>query len=219
MSCIDTSRSFPVSVDLNAVSATEQSVSVTQKSTGTRSKSISATSHTTHPTATSEVLDPRHSRCSISSLAGFLVSLFQRLESAEGLPTPEDISFLRSPASSDIRDLTYCYLRTSRGFSITSEGLRLLSSSVPFKSWGMISNGKCLTAKITECPRTENACSLSDILEENPDPKYFPSATTVHRCLRTRYGLEVDAIYKSSGVAATLLAQGLKPCVAIPSDT
>ena len=39
----------------------------------------------------------------------------------------------------------------------------------------MIVNGKCLTAKITECHRTGRESSLSDILEEHPDPKYFLS--------------------------------------------
>ena len=39
----------------------------------------------------------------------------------------------------------------------------------------MTANGKCLTAKITECHRTGSECSLSDILEEQPDQKYFLS--------------------------------------------
>lgn len=40
---------------------------------------------------------------------------------------------------------------------------------------GMMLNGKCLTAKISEFPKTENVCSLSDILEENVPQEYFLS--------------------------------------------
>ena len=53
----------------------------------------------------------------------------------------------------------------------------------PLRSWGMIANGKCLTARITESPKTENASSLSDILEEQVDQKYFLSPTVIQRIL------------------------------------
>lgn len=38
-----------------------------------------------------------------------------------------------------------------------------------------MSNGRYLTAKISACRNTENACILSDILEEKVDEKYFLS--------------------------------------------
>ncbi|SNX61268.1 hypothetical protein SAMN06296273_2723 [Nitrosomonas ureae] len=47
----------------------------------------------------------------------------------------------------------------------------------------MTASGKCLTAKITEYPKTVNGCSLSDILEEHPDPKYFLSDTIANRLM------------------------------------
>lgn len=40
-------------------------------------------------------------------------------------------------------------------------------------NWGMTSSGRYSTARITASPSTENACTLSEILEEHPDPKYF----------------------------------------------
>ena len=42
-------------------------------------------------------------------------------------------------------------------------------------NWGMVFNGRCLTAKITECRKIASGFSLSDILEEHPGPKYFLS--------------------------------------------
>ena len=58
---------------------------------------------------------------------------------------------------------------------ITGEPLEL--SVQPFLTWGIFANGRYLTARIMESPRTEKGCSLSDILEENPDDKYFLSDT------------------------------------------
>ena len=46
-------------------------------------------------------------------------------------------------------------------------------------SWtrqGTTLSGKCSTQKITEYPKTENASTLSDILEEMVDDKYYLSA-------------------------------------------
>jgi hypothetical protein len=42
-------------------------------------------------------------------------------------------------------------------------------------TFGMTYNGKCLTANILECPKTDSEFSLSDILEEQPDQMYFLS--------------------------------------------
>lgn len=42
-------------------------------------------------------------------------------------------------------------------------------------NWGMMSNGKYLTAKISACRKTENESILLDILEEKAEEKYFLS--------------------------------------------
>lgn len=59
----------------------------------------------------------------------------------------------------------------------------MLTKSKRLMSWGMTANGKCLTAKITESPRIESECSLSDILEEHPDQKYFLSPIATQKLL------------------------------------
>jgi hypothetical protein len=46
-------------------------------------------------------------------------------------------------------------------------------------NWTIWGKSGCLTAKITESHKIEKGCSLSDILEENPDPKYFLSEKMV----------------------------------------
>ncbi|HAA7387703.1 TPA_asm: hypothetical protein GHD27_15420, partial [Listeria monocytogenes] len=45
-------------------------------------------------------------------------------------------------------------------------------------------NGRFLTAKISESHKTENACSLSDILEEQVDEKYFLSQKHLERLMK-----------------------------------
>ena len=67
----------------------------------------------------------------------------------------------------------FCCLKTSKGFYLRGGGRLLELSSPPL--WGTMSNGRYLTAKISACRNTENACILSDILEEKVDEKYFLS--------------------------------------------
>ena len=70
----------------------------------------------------------------------------------------------------------HCYsLRTSRAYYLTTKGELLEQSSPRLMNWGMMQNGRYLTQKISEFPKTERGCSLSDILEKNVDEKYFLS--------------------------------------------
>ncbi len=61
-------------------------------------------------------------------------------------------------------------------------GGRLSKQSLSrWMNWGTMQNGRCLTARILESPRTENGCSLSDILEEEAPDKYFLSEKVARR--------------------------------------
>lgn len=56
-------------------------------------------------------------------------------------------------------------------------------------NWGTLgtqSNGLFITQKISESRRTGNECSLSDILDENPDQKYFLSEKMVKYLMEKR---------------------------------
>ena len=55
--------------------------------------------------------------------------------------------------------------------------------SVRYLSWGMVSNGKCLTARILESPNPESGCILSDILIEDVPEKYYLSQQQMERLL------------------------------------
>ena len=64
-----------------------------------------------------------------------------------------------------------------------TEAGRLVSSSPRFMTWGIMSNGLCLTANILESPNPENGCSLSDILIPDAPEKYYLSSEMVQKLL------------------------------------
>ena len=68
-----------------------------------------------------------------------------------------------------------CYRMTEAG--------RLLPSSVRFLTWGTMSRGRFLTARILEFPNPERECILSDILESDAPEKYFLSEKQMQRLL------------------------------------
>ena len=129
-----------------------------------------------------------------SSLEDSLVRLFQSQGSAQDSPwrTPEGLSLLRCLDSLGIKEYRTSSLRMSKDSSITTEDAPSKSSSRSWMAWGMTLNGSCLTAKILESRNTENAFSLSQILEENPDQKYFLSEEQTTKMLsRQRKGLKI----------------------------
>jgi len=60
--------------------------------------------------------------------------------------------------------------------------------SLNWKTLGTRVNGKYLTQKITESPRTEKGCSLSDIIEDQVPDKYFLSQQSLKRFLKRGMG-------------------------------
>ena len=53
-----------------------------------------------------------------------------------------------------------------------------------------MSNGKCLTARISESPKQENGCILSDILISDVPEKYYLNQKQMEQLL-FKYGQEV----------------------------
>ena len=104
----------------------------------------------------------------------FLVRHLASPKSAADFPIREAL-FLKSHGYSNTKGLACFSLKMSKASSATTAVQPSPQSSERLLSWGMICNGKCLTARITESLRTGSACSLLDILEEHPDQKYFLS--------------------------------------------
>lgn len=54
---------------------------------------------------------------------------------------------------------------------------------VNWPHWGMVLNTHLLIPKTTECPKTESACTLSEILQDEVPEKYFLSEDQAQKLL------------------------------------
>ena len=127
-----------------------------------------------------------HTPCRISTLfaAVFPVSLSVSQGSAEDSKmTQEALSFLRSPELPPLKDHLFCCLKMFPDCCRMTKAGLLRPSSVRWMSWGTMSHGKSLTARISVSPKPESACILSDILEKDVAEKYFLSQTQMQRLL------------------------------------
>ena len=109
------------------------------------------------------------------SVEDFRARLSQLQETDEVLKIHEELSSLKSQGLLPYSNLSIYSSRTSRGLLAMIKGIPLRQSSDRWMNWGMMSNGKCLTAKILEYHKTEKGATLSDILEEQVEDKYFLS--------------------------------------------
>ena len=105
----------------------------------------------------------------------FLVNPSQSREEDLDLLTREARSFMKSSEWLKQKGLNIFSLKMFQGYSITTGGKRSSLSSPQFMSWGMVSNGVCLTAPIMVYPNREKEYTLSDILIKDCPEKYFLS--------------------------------------------
>jgi len=118
---------------------------------------------------------------STCSQEDFLASLLVLLESEGDLKIPEVHSFLKSQGLHRKNNHAFYCLKTSKAYYLTTKGERSELSSPRWMKLGMTANGKCLTLRTSECHRIGKECSLSDILEEQVDQKYFLSEKAAKR--------------------------------------
>ena len=96
----------------------------------------------------------------------------------------EELFSLKSPALLGLADPIIFSLRMCRDCLITTWDAHLPRFLRRWMKWGMTCNGNVLTAKTLASPRTGSGCSLSDILESDPDPKYFLSEKAIKGLLK-----------------------------------
>ena len=132
-------------------------------------------------------MQERYSRkiCRISTFFAedSLVRLFQLLENGEDLVTAEGPYFLRLQELLGLSDLHFCVLRMFPESCRMTKAGHFRPSLLRFLSWGTMSHGRCLTARISVSPKQERECILSDILESDVPAKYFLSETQMRRLL------------------------------------
>lgn len=113
----------------------------------------------------------------------FRAKLSALLELDEDSKILEELSSLKSQGSPLFSNLSICSLKMSKDYLTTTKEIPLRSSSQRWMNSGMMWNGKCLTVRISEYHKIGNVCSLSDILEDNVDEKFFLSEEMVHRLI------------------------------------
>src|SRR3990167_2170102 len=118
-----------------------------------------------------------------SSVADFLAKVSLLLEKDGDLTTPEELFSLTSLGFSKRNNHDCVYWKTSKDCCLMTREELLKPSSPRLMSWGMTSNGKYLTQRISGFHRTGSASSLPDILEEHVDQKYFLSQQTAKKMM------------------------------------
>ena len=111
---------------------------------------------------------------STSSLLDFLAKICQLLESEEDLKRTEAVYSLKQLKSYNIKNPNILSLKMSKVFSQVTEEKTSTSYCEQSPTLGMMVNGNYVILGGT-CPKTESEYTLLDILEENPDQKYFLS--------------------------------------------
>jgi len=159
-------------------------VSDFQKSTNMQSKSTKDISQNTKTMGTQQGLFPKNSLTSTFSVVDFLVRAFRLLAKGKDLKIQEAHSFLKYAESQGLKDPHIFSLKTSEDSYHMTTDIRSWLSLNPWQNWGILSNGKCLTAKISESRRTGNECSLSDILQKQVPQKYFLSKKMTNNIIK-----------------------------------
>ena len=158
-------------------------VLVTPKLTSTQLKSTKGTSMDTQTTETPQQSMLSNSQTSTYLSEDSLARLSVLLESELDLTTPEGRSFLTSQGFLKKNNHNIWYSKMSKVYLVTTAA-GLSRQSLGFSpTWGILWNGRYLTAKTSEFPKTESVSTLSDILETNVDEKYFLSQEQTKKIL------------------------------------
>ena len=123
----------------------------------------------------SEPLSPKNCRNLTSCAEDSPASLSQMLENAEDLLIQGGRCSLNCPVWLKPESLGICCLKMFPDCFTMTKGGHLRQSSMRWTDWGILWNGRCLTARISTSPNPAKGCILSDILMCDAEEKYFLS--------------------------------------------
>jgi len=150
-------------------------VLVTPKLINTQSKSTKNTSRSIKTMETVQKLNGKMCQILKCWSEGSLAKRSLLQENEVDLRTPEVLSFLKSQDALKKNSHAFVCLKTSKACYHTTKEQHSYESLPRWMNLGMTANGKCLTLKTSVSHKTENECSLSDILGNSVDQKYFLS--------------------------------------------
>ena len=137
----------------------------------------------------------------------FLVNHSLSQEQDGDLTTFVEHCFSRLQELLPLKDLSFYSLRTSKDFLVMTKARRLKQSSLHWMDWGMMSHGRCLTAKILKFPNPEIVCTLSDVLEKSVAEKYFLLRRQVQKLLYKGNFTQGVRVYSADGTSITLTSE------------
>ena len=157
------------------------------------------------------LFEPPKSQATTSSRRDFLARLSRLLESDADSKKLEAHYSLTSVGSLGITERRIYSLRTSKDCSTTMAERPFKPYSDLWMSSGIVSNGRCLIARISASLKTASACSLSQILEDDPDQKYFLSTKMndwlIRHSTRRRRNLKLVTPSEPRGGAAEVTSR------------
>ena len=132
---------------------------------------------------TQETSTPMSCPASTSFAEDFLARASASPDTERALTTLAELFFSRLPEYLELKSPLLFFLKTYPACCRMTKAGPSPSYSGRFLAWGIMSSGKCLTAKITESPSPEGGCSLSDILEKDAPEKYYLSSAQMEKLL------------------------------------
>ena len=153
---------------------------------------------------TQEILKQNECRTLIFYVRDFLARHSQSLDEGKDLPMQEEPFSLKLPDWLQTNDLRIFSLKTYPVCFRMTKGGRFTPSSVRYLNWGIMSNGKCLTARISESPSQGSGCILSDILMEDVPEKYYLSQKQMEQLLYKSMLANRERVYAEEGLSCTL---------------
>lgn len=196
MTLSDTSICSPGSADFGKASPAPEISSApdTARSTDTPTAVTAPCSTQTESgsAGTQEKLTPQPCPPSTCSAADFRAKLSRLLDAGTDSATQEALCFSNCPAWLKRESLRICCLKTYPACLTMTAAGHLRPSSIRWTDWGMVWNGKCLTARITASRKPGADCTLSDILTDDVPERYFLSPKQQERLL-CKYALEGKA--------------------------
>ena len=130
-------------------------------------------------------INPNACPISTSSVRDFHARASRLLENGSVLQMiQEELSSLRLPESLKRNGLhIFSWKMSPVCYRMTGAG-HLKPSSPRLLNWGMVLNGVCITAQISESRSSEGGCILSQVLEDEVPERYFLSPAAMRKILK-----------------------------------
>ena len=126
---------------------------------------------------------------------GFPCQSFSIAGERRGFEDVRGTLFFEIARIASAKRLKYLFLKMFPDFLTITKAGHLKQSSLHWMSWGMMSCGKCVTAKISEFRSQERECILSDIIERNVEAKYYLSLKQIQKLLYKGYQAKKENAY------------------------